>query len=353
MIQIKLETSWQLGGATTAAVETALFPLLHAIREQGSLAKAAKAVALSYRHTWGMLGKWERRLGQPLAHLQRGRGASLTPFAEKLLWAEQQARERLAPAMDRVAADLQQELGRAATTDEDRLLIHASHDLALARLRDSLARRGRLRLDLQFHGSLESLESFSRGRCDLAGFHVADAGTKLEPGFARLLKSRLHCLIGIALREQGLMLARGNPKRIRTLEDLTRSGVRFINRQPGSGTRIAFDRLLGRKRIRHERIRGYQQEEFTHLAVAATVAGGMADAGYGIRAAAVQYGLDFIRVERERYLLACRCDQLQDPLLQELLGILRGRAFRAILNALPGYDPAITGKVFDAALAPA
>jgi putative molybdopterin biosynthesis protein len=354
MVQIKLETVWQLGASRAEAVEAVLFPLLRAIHESGSLAQAARALGLSYRHTWGLLGKWERQIGQPLAHLQQGRGAKLSPFAQKLLWAEQRARDRLAPAMQRVAAELQQELGRVETARPDQLLIHASHDMALAKLRDTLARRGRLHLELQFHGSLESLQSLSRGRCDLAGFHVTapGPGVQLEPAFARLLKPRTHSLIGLALREQGLMLARGNPKRIRKLDDLTRGGVRFINRQPGSGTRIALDRLLEREHIDRNRIRGYQQEEFTHLAVAATIAGGMADAGFGIRAAAVQYGLDFVLIERERYLLACHSDRLQDPLLQQLLAVLRGRAFHSLLATLPGYDPAIAGQILDTALAP-
>lgn len=354
MVKIKLETSWRLGANDAEAIEAALFPLLRAIQESGSLAQAARALGLSYRHAWGLLGKWERQIGQPLAQLQQGRGASLSPFAHKLLWAEQRSRERLAPAMERVAAELQQELGTVEAARPDQLLIHASHDMALAKLRDSMARRGQPRIELQFHGSLESLRSFSRNRCDLAGFHIPapGPGVELELAFARLLKPRIHSLIGLAVREQGLMLARGNPKRILKLEDLARSGVRFINRQPGSGTRIALDRLLDREHIERKRIGGYQQEEFTHLAVAATIAGGMADAGFGIRAAAVQYGLDFILIERERYLFACRSDRLQDPLLQQLLAQLRGRAFHSVLAALPGYDPAIAGKILDAPLAP-
>ncbi len=352
MIKIRLDTSWQLGHTAAEEVDPVLFPLLRAIRDLGSLAQAAKSVGQSYRHIWGILGKWENLIGQPLAHLQRGRGAALTPFAEKLLWAESHAREKLAPTLNRLADELKRELVQAASNDRRPLVIHASHDLALAQLRESLARRDRMRLELRFQGSLQSLEAFSRERCDLAGFHIAETETQLEPKFARLLKAGSDCLIGIAVREQGLMLARGNPKRIHTLEDLTRRGVRFINRQPGSGTRIALDHLLTAKHVRRERIRGYSQEEFTHLAVAATVASGMADAGFGIRAAAVQYGLDFVRIERERYLLACRVEQLEQPLMQELLRMLRGRSFRGILKGLPGYDPDITGHVFDTALRP-
>lgn len=355
MVQVKLDAAWRLGADTAEAVDPALFALLRAIGESGSLAQAARALGLSYRHVWGLLGKWEQQIGQPLAQLQQGRGASLSPFARKLLWAEQRARERLQPSLERVAAELQQELAQLERARPAQLLICASHDLALARLRDTLARRGGLHLELQFHGSLESLESFARGRCDLAGFHVPapGPGVELEPAIARLLKPRKHSLIGLAVREQGLMLARGNPKRVRKLGDLMRVGVRFINRQPGSGTRIAFDRLLEQAHVESRRISGYQQEEFTHLAVAATIAGGMADAGFGIRAAAVQYGLDFILVERERYLLACHSERLNDPLVQQLLALLRGRAFHALLAALPGYDPAIAGKLLGDALAPA
>ena len=224
-----------------------------------------------------------------------------------------------------------------------RLLIHASHDLALAQLRDASGGE----LDLHFHGSMENLAALSRGQCDLAGFHVAEQAP--TPELSRWLKAGVHKLIGVAVREQGLMVARENPLRIQGLRDLVRSGVRMVNRQQGSGTRLVFDELLDAAGIERDRLRGYQVEEFTHLAVAATVASGMADAGFGIRAAAAQSGLGFIPLASERYLLACRGDRLQLPELRKFIALLRSARFGTILSRLPGYDNAITGRVTDVA----
>ncbi|HUX25380.1 MAG TPA: substrate-binding domain-containing protein, partial [Burkholderiales bacterium] len=125
------------------------------------------------------------------------------------------------------------------------------------------------------------------------------------------------------------------------------SGVRLINRQRDSGSRIEFDELLSGAGIDPGAIDGYHTEEFTHLAVAATVAGGMVDAGYGIRAAAAHYGLDFIPLLTERYYLACRSDSLQQPLQARFIELLRGAELREILSAMPGYGTAITGKFYE------
>jgi molybdate-binding protein len=143
------------------------------------------------------------------------------------------------------------------------------------------------------------------------------------------------------------MVTRGNPKGIGNLADLARPGVRIVNRQQGSGSRIEFDQLLSGAGIEAAAIEGYLNEEFTHLAVAATVAGGRADAGFGIKAAAVEYGLDFVPLLTERYYLACRRDALEEGQLDDFLALLRGEEFRAILATLPGYGNGITGKVFE------
>jgi molybdate-binding protein len=163
--------------------------------------------------------------------------------------------------------------------------------------------------------------------------------------FEQHLDPRRHRLIGLATRTQGLMVKLGNPKAIASLADLARADVRIINRQQGSGSRIQFDQLLSGAGIAAESIDGYLNEEYTHLAVAATVAGGMADAGFGIKAAATQYELDFLPLLTERYYLACRADALAEPTVKEFLAALRGAAFREILAGLPGYGSGITGEV--------
>jgi len=348
MIRVKLQYEWQLQPGGGHAVEPILFRVLYAIHASGSLAGAARTARLSYRHVWGLMGKWERMFGKPLVKLNRGRGAELTEFGQKLLWAEQLVQARLAPELESVGHEIERALSRVTEASPTRLAICASHDLALAQLRDRLAQTEGLKLDLRFLGSLASLAALSKGQCSIAGFHIAEG---MEPSatamFRRYLKPRQHKLIGLATRTQGLMVAKGNPKNIHDLSDLTRNGVRLINRQRDSGSRVEFDELLSGAGIDPASIDGYHTEEFTHLAIAATVAGGMADAGYGIRAAAAHYGLDFIPLLTERYYLACRSDSMEEPLQASLVELLHGPELREILSGMPGYGTAITGKFYD------
>ncbi len=339
-MRIEFEPGWKLH---SAPVEPLLLPLLMAIQQSGSLAAAARKIGYSYRHVWNLLGDWNHRMDQPLVRLERGRGARLTPLAVKLVELEQRARTRLAPHFADLAREFERELYGTIGAHSHRLSLHASHDLALERLPE-LA-EGSLALELQFHGSVESLDALGRGDCDLAGFHVAEQWH--TPEILQRLQPGTHKLIGVAVRDQGLIIPRGNPKGIQGLRDLARPGVRFVNRQRGSGTRLVFDQLIARAGIESSRISGYQNEEFTHVAVATAVANGMADAGFGIRAAAAQLGLGFIPLVDERYFLACESARLETAELKKLLSLLRGKPFKAVLAALPGYDNAITGRVMD------
>jgi molybdate transport repressor ModE-like protein len=337
-MKIEFEPGWKFRSAPVAPL---LVPLLSAIRQSGSLAAAAREIGYSYRHVWNLLGEWNIRMGEPLVELERGRGARLTSLGLKLLELEQRARARLAPHFAELSREFEHELHGQGTVL--RLRLHASHDLALERLpelaEDAIA------IELQFHGSVESLGALARGDCDLAGFHVAEQWQTSE--ILERLESGTHKLIGLAVRDQGLIVARGNPKNIQGLRDLARAGLRFVNRQQGSGTRLVFDQLLKGAGIDAERVSGYSREEFTHVAVASAVADGSADVGFGIRAAAAQRELGFIPLVNERYLLACRAERLGSPEVKKLLALLRGKPFKAVLASLPGYDNAIAGCVME------
>jgi molybdate transport repressor ModE-like protein len=330
------------------SIDSRLLPLLRAVARTGSLNRAVAAQGLSYRHAWGLIGKMERTLGRSLVVMQRGRGARLSPFSLKLLEADDTATR----VIERELAATVRALGRATplTLDARRgfpLLIHASHDFALAALRDLVAESGAAEVELHFRGSLECLASLARGECDVAGFHVPDASTgrsAFEP-YRPLLRSRGLRLVRFVDRRQGLIVSRGNPKRLLSLADLAARGARFINRQPESGTRLAFDRLLDAAGLRPSEIRGYQSEEFTHAAVAATVASGMADAGFGIEAAARQHHLDFVPLANERYFLAVRHATLARPATRALLAAIKSPAFEKRIQALPGYAVPGIGEV--------
>jgi putative molybdopterin biosynthesis protein len=348
MFRVKVNCSWFLDREVPQELDGPLFPLLQAIREFGSLGKAAKQVGTSYRYAWGLVGKWQALLGQPLVLKERGRGARLAPLGETLLWAERRLRARLTPQLESFSAEMHRELAGIVFAAHPAVSICASHDLALAGLRDLLAQRPGVQLDLEFRGSLDSLEAFGRNRCDLAGFHVAEyhgRGTLSHLAFRRWLKPRSHRLVDFVTRQQGLVVASTNPKRIRTLGDLAQPGVRFVNRQRGSGTRFQFDQLLWEAGIDKSSIEGYQNEEFTHLAVAATIGSGQADAGYGIKAAAAKYGLAFIPLVNERYFFVCRNESLDEPTVRQLLDELRGAEFRSLVASLPGYDASRAGEV--------
>jgi len=139
------------------------------------------------------------------------------------------------------------------------------------------------------------------------------------------------------VRTQGLLLAKGNPRRVRSLADVAKKGLRFVNRQQGSGTRAIVDALLARDAIAPSRIVGYGNEEFTHAAVAATVASGGADAGIGVEAAAARHGLAFVPLLRERYLFVCRRDRLDAPAIRAFRRELASPRTRQVVAGLRGY----------------
>jgi putative molybdopterin biosynthesis protein len=324
-----------------------LFSLLAAIRDSGSIRQAATALDLSYRHVWGELKRWEETLGHALILWEKGKRARLTPFGDKLLWAEERARARIRPQIENLAAELESAFAMVFDDSAHLLTLAASHDLLLPRLKDSLGEAG-VHLDLRNHGSLDALEELAAGRALLAGFHVSDdhtAGSHAARTFKRLLTPGKHKLIGFAHRNQGLMVARGNPLHIGDLADLLKPGLRFINRQPASGTRIEFDQLLNAAGIAPHAVRGYANEESTHLAVAATVASGAADCGFGIEAAAVEYGLSFVPLGRETYYLVCLKETLEHPGVKRLIEILQSTRWLARMQDLPGYQPAEPGRI--------
>ena len=149
----------------------------------------------------------------------------------------------------------------------------------------------------------------------------------------------------LAQRHIGLILPLGNPQRVESLADLARPGLRFVNRQAGSGTRVWLDAMLGRSGISPESILGYDNEQMTHLAVAQAVAQGQADAGIGLEAAALSYGLDFRQLTLERYDLIIPQNSLRLPQVQALVDILAKPEIRVSIQAMGGYDTASTGSI--------
>ena len=345
---IRFGLSWLSPPDAESGADRLLLELLAGIRAHGSIAGAAKAARLSYRHAWGTLSRWEKLLGRQVVVPAQGRGAKLAPLGEQLLEAELRIRRRLEPTLTRLSAELDRQFSASRGQAEPVLRIVASHDLALLQLRD-LAAEKNLPLDLHIRGSSESLAAYSRGECELAGFHLIAGHPDLD--LRRWLDPRRDALLRFATRRQGLIVKRGNPKRIGSISDLARANIRLVNRQEGSGTRALLDRLLGEAGVRPRQVRGYAVEEYTHLAVAATVASGMADVGFGIEAAAVRHGLGFVAVATEEYLLACRLTRLKTKPVVALRKLMASAAFRKLTAGLTGYDLSKAGRLLSLATA--
>ena len=229
---------------------------------------------------------------------------------------------------------------------ESTIFAIGSHDVILDLLAQFLSAHDR-RLASAHVGSLGGLVALRRGEAHLAGSHLLDpeSGEYNLAYIRRYLPGVPVVVLGLVEREQGLMVLPGNPKGIRSLEDLAREDVTFVNRQRGAGTRVLLDYHLQRLGIAPEQVRGYAQEEFTHLSVAAAVATGRADCGLGIPAAAQALGLDFVPLFRERYDLVIPREHAESPLLAPLFAVLADEAFRAAVMRLPGYDLRPMGKV--------
>jgi molybdopterin molybdotransferase/putative molybdopterin biosynthesis protein len=195
-------------------------------------------------------------------------------------------------------------------------------------------------------GSLGGLVALRDGLCHIAGSHLLDpaSGEYTLPYVDRVLGEREIAVVRLVHREQGLIVARGNPLGLGGIEDLARPDVRYVNRQRGAGTRVLLDHELGLRDIAPDAVTGYAREEHTHLAVAAAVAAGRADAGLGVMAAARAFDLDFVPVTREPYDLVLAAETLDDPAIAPLWELLRRPDFRSAVEALGGYGTREMGR---------
>jgi len=229
------------------------------------------------------------------------------------------------------------------------VVIVGSDDLALDLLAHRVAReKASDRPFLSVHvGSIGGLLALSRGEAHLAGVHLWDAEKAQYnlPFVARLFPDRPMLLVNLVGRQQGLMIHRRHRKKITSLADLTRSGVVFVNRQPGSGTRLLLDSELRARGIDPKAIEGYDHEVNDHMAVAEAVANLTADVGMGTLPPARAIGLDFILVRYERYDLVVPEESYKSEFLQPLWKVVRSLEYRACIDDLGGYDTSQTGEI--------
>lgn len=348
MKRIKVTPTWCFSDEDGHRLDTNLLRLLGAVHRHGKLTHAAEEAGISYRHAWNLLRQGGEFFGVTLVEMARGRGARLSPLGEKLLWAEQRATARLSPQLDSLSSELNLAIQQHQEGVHPVLRLHASHGFAIELLPQHL---GDLQLDLQYCSPLEALAALNRNSCDLAGCHLprGAVGESMRRKYRRLLKPRYHRLVGFIARQQGLMVAPGNPLGIDGVAALADRSATFINRQASSGTRELLDGLLAEAGIAAAKVNGYEIEEYTHSAVAAYVAAGMADAGFGVEAAAQRFGLDFVPLATEDYLLACHKRSLKEPKFDDFLQAVRSASFQEAVQRLPGYSPSQCGCVIELA----
>ncbi|GLU32401.1 substrate-binding domain-containing protein [Trinickia caryophylli] len=349
MIEIRCVTELIIrDSAGREASLTDIVPLLALVDETGSIAQAAEQSRLSYRHAWGLLRLFEARLGGDLIAKERGKGSALSDLGHAVVRAQRLCAERLDGSMQMLASEVADELNRHLGR-VGAVRIHASHGYAVAALVAELGGRDPAAVDIKYRESAEAVAALARGECDFAGFHLPRGAFRelCADIYRRWLDPRRHVLVYLTRRKQGLFLAKGNPKGVQGLEDLARGDVRFVNRQPGSGTRLLIDLELRRAGVDPERIDGYASTELTHTAIAAFVASGMADVGFGVAPAAHHFGLDFIPIVDEDYYFACERARLEAGPLAAALQVLRSEGFRAGVSRLEGYDPAECGSLID------
>jgi len=315
--------------------------LLSEVEVSGNLRAASARLGISYRHAWNLLSELDTLLGGSTVEMTRGRGSSLTELGHKLVWAHRQVEARLGPLLDSMASEIEAELHAVVPHGKGALRLFASHGFAVDALRKRLISKNG-ELEINYRGSLDAVDALNRGTCDIAGFHIPQGSltSAILARYAKLFKPSFR-LICLATRGQGIMVAKGNPVQIWNIADFGKPGVRLVNRQENSGTRMLLELLLEQAGIDKRDIQGFESVEFTHAAVAAYIASHKADVGIGVEAAARLFSLDFVPLLTERYFLMFDQRLLQDNRFPLILETMESSEFKAEVSLLPGYAPSL------------
>ncbi len=349
-MRIEFNVQWQTTGANQE-LNQRLLPLLEEIHQCGSLQAAAKEIKVSYRTAWELIRYWDEAFHTPLCIKERGRGSKLSPLGQKLIETKRNIdadySKTLLPIADKLNNEIKALIGQNVSAKK--CIASCSHDLAINHLQSICKRTGQYPIEFQSRGSLDNLKLLNKHQIDIAGFHFPEGALieNLAPTYSQWLDDEKHVLLQLASREQGLIVKPSIAEHVTSINDLTRRSLRFVNRQPGSGTRAIFDELIKQNGINKKDINGYQNEEFTHSAVAALISSGHADVGFGLKAAATQFELSFLPMITESYVLAMQ-KSLAKEVISEVRLIMKDKKLKAKINKLPGYSTKLTGKVIHA-----
>lgn len=245
-------------------------------------------------------------------------------------------------------AEAEVELLRGQAEIDNTTVIIGSHDVSIDILGNCLRKFHSDRSLSSAHvGSMGGLLALRRGEAHLAGTHLLDeeTGEYNIPYIERLLPGVSVVVVNLMYRQQGFIVPKGNPRCVRTFIDLARPNMRYVNRQKGAGTRLLLDYHLKREGVDPEDVEGYEREEYTHMSVAAAVAGAGADVGLGIMAAANALDLGFVPITEERFDLVIPEVYWETPYIMSLMEVLADPGFRSQVEALGGYSTRDTGKI--------
>jgi molybdate transport repressor ModE-like protein len=302
-----------------------LSQLLKDIGRGSSLVVASKKSGTSYRGAWGKLNQVEDALGMPLITRTKGHGSILTEFGKFLIQFIGDMQAGYLEHGNLYQDILLKEIKKIQKAESIRWKFFSSSDSVIQKAVGEI--KG---FDLKIAGSGESLEKLLNGEAHIAGYHVSDQKSS-KAIYQRLSKNDID-IYPVMKRTQGLIVKKGNPLRIRSLEDLTGKKIRFINRQIGSGTRLLLDTLLMEEGVDPLEINGYLAEEFTHTAVANAILAGKADVGLGVKNIALENNLGFVPIKEEIFFIAMHQEMAKQSESAKLI-----RKIRSLSGETPGY----------------
>jgi putative molybdopterin biosynthesis protein len=302
-----------------------LSQLLKDIGRGSSLVVASKRSGASYRGAWGKLNQVEASLGMPLIVRTKGHGSILTEFGTFFIQFIEDMQAGHIEHGKSYQEQLLQEIKKIQRVESARWKFLSSSDSIIQKAVTEV--KG---FDLKIAGSGESLEKLLNREAHLAGYHVSDE--KSSKAIHRRLSKQEIAIYPVMKRTQGLMVKKGNPLHINSIEDLLGKKTRFINRQIGSGTRLLLDTLLMEEGIDSSEINGYLHQEFTHSAVANAILAGKADVGIGVKNVAIENGLGFVPLKDEVFFIAMHKEMAAQSDASKLI-----RKIRSYSGETPGY----------------